>query len=142
MPIFHQQSRVELRQMYADAWRRFSAGQPLEPLQAQLAQVIVEHPEYHALLEAQDSAHAEFPPELGQQNPFLHMGLHLAIREQVSTDRPAGMAAAHAALSRRLGSTHEAEHKILEVLAGLLWEAQRSGLAPDESKYLEKILAL
>jgi hypothetical protein len=25
------------------------------------------------------------------ENPFLHMGLHLALREQIATDRPAGI---------------------------------------------------
>ncbi|WP_204318325.1 DUF1841 family protein [Serratia marcescens] len=29
--------------------------------------------------------------ELGETNPFLHMGLHLAVREQVATDRPQGI---------------------------------------------------
>ena len=35
----------------------------------------------------------DYTPEGGQANPFLHMGLHLGIREQVATDRPAGLPA-------------------------------------------------
>ncbi len=143
MPLFHDQGRADLRRMYTQAWQNYRAGQPLQPLEAQVAQIISEHPEYHALLEAQDaSLEAEFPPEAGASNPFLHMGLHLALREQVGTDRPAGIAAAHARLCERLGGRHEAEHRMLEVLGETLWEAQRYGRAPDEALYLERIRQL
>ncbi|HVY79746.1 MAG TPA: DUF1841 family protein [Steroidobacteraceae bacterium] len=143
MAFFAGQSRDQMRRMYLDAWRKFSAKQPLEPLEAQLAAVIAEHPEYLDVIEAGDAAiAAEFTPERGRQNPFLHMGLHLAIREQVATDRPRGIADVHRALTARLGDAHSAEHTMLEVLAETLWEAQRSGRAPDEQAYLEKLRAL
>jgi hypothetical protein len=85
---------------------------------------------------------ADFSPEGGRQNPFLHMGLHLAIREQVSTDRPAGIALVHRNLAARLGDAHAAEHAMLEPLAEALWQAQRSGLPPDERAYLERLTRL
>jgi hypothetical protein len=128
MPVFAGQSRDDLRRMYLEAWRKFSAKQPLEPLEAQLAAVIAEHPEYIGFLESGDTAlGADFTPEGGQGNPFLHMGLHLAIREQVATDRPKGIAA---------------EHAMLEPLAETIWEAQRSGILPDEQRYLERLKTL
>ena len=100
MSLFAGQSRDELRRRYLDAWRKFSAHEPLEPLEAQLAAVIAEHPEYVSWLESGDAALlADFTPEGGRENPFLHMGLHLAIREQVATDRPAGIARVHEALT-------------------------------------------
>jgi len=126
--------------MYVEAWRKHRAGAALEALEAQIAQVIEEHPEYHALLDIPEaSLRAEFLPEGGAENPFLHLGLHLAIREQVATNRPPGIAAAHAQLANRLGSVHEAEHRMLEILGEVLWSAQRDGTAPDEGVYLERI---
>lgn len=143
MPVFHDQSRHQLRRMYAEAWRKYTEGAPLEPLEAQIARLIGEHPEYHALLAAPEAAlEAEFLPESGAENPFLHLGLHLAVREQVATDRPPGIASAHAQLARRFGSVHEAEHRMLEILGEELWAAQRSGGAPDEGAYLERIRRL
>ncbi len=84
----------------------------------------------------------EYTPEEGQTNPFLHMGLHLAIREQVATDRPAGIALVHRSLAARLGDVHEAEHAMIERLGAALWNAQRAGLPPDEAQYLESLRRL
>ncbi|HEY1889020.1 MAG TPA: DUF1841 family protein [Steroidobacteraceae bacterium] len=143
MPVFSGQTRDQLRQMYLEAWRKYTARQPLEPLQAQVAAVIAEHPEYVPLLESGPQAlGTEYTPEGGRENPFLHMGLHLAIREQVATDRPAGIAQIHQSLAKRLGDAHAAEHTMLEALAETLWEAQRSGRAPDEQHYLERLRTL
>ena len=143
MPVFAGQNREQMRRMYLNAWRKFSAQSPLEPLEAQLAAVIAEHPEYIAWLESGDTAvTADFTPEGGRENPFLHMGLHLAIREQVATDRPAGIAAIHQKLSTRLRDAHAAEHVMLEPLAETLWEAQRLGCAPDEQLYLDRLKKL
>jgi hypothetical protein len=143
MPVFAGQNREQMRHLYLEAWRKFSAKAPLEPLEAQLAAVISEHPEYIAWLESGEEAlAADFTPEGGRENPFLHMGLHLAIREQVATDRPRGIADMHRKLSTRLGDAHKAEHSMLEPLAQALWEAQRSGQAPDEQAYLERLKSL
>jgi len=143
MAFFAGQSREQMRRMYLDAWRKFSAKQPLEPLEAQLAAVIAEHPEYLEWIDASEAAlSAEFTPESGRQNPFLHMGLHLAIREQVATDRPKGIAEIHRKLATKLGDAHAAEHTMLESLAEALWEAQRNNRMPDEQVYLERLKAL
>ena len=140
MPFFHDQDRSGLRRLYVEAWRKHRAGRPLEPLEHQIVTVIEQHPEYHALLE--DEAEAlgrDFTPEAGQSNPFLHMGLHLAIREQAATDRPSGIAAIRIQLAERLADSHEAEHRMLERLAEALWLSQRTGQPPDEDAYVESL---
>ena len=143
MSLFAGESREQMRRRYLEAWRKFSARAVLEPLEAQIAAVIAEHPEYIGWLESGDAALlAQFTPESGRENPFLHMGLHLAIREQVATDRPAGIARVHRELASRSTDAHEAEHRMIEPLAETLWEAQRSGRAPDEAQYLERLQRL
>jgi hypothetical protein len=142
MPVFAQHNREQLRRMYLEAWRKYVARLPLEPLEGQIAAVIAEHPEYLPVLEASAALEADFTPEGGRENPFLHMGLHLAIREQVATDRPAGIARIHRELAARLGDAHAAEHAMLERLAETLWEAQRRGGLPDEQRYIERLLTL
>ena len=140
--FFANSGRDELRRRYVEAWRRRREGLPLEPLDAQIADVIALHPEYHRELESPAATAGEFSVEQGKTNPFLHMGLHLAIREQVATNRPAGIAEVHAKLAARAGGAHEAEHRMIEVLAEALWEAQRAGGPPDEARYLERLQRL
>jgi len=132
------QDRNQLRQMYFDAWRKQQGGELMQPLEAMIAEVIVLHPEYHALLEqGEDALDKDFLPEMGETNPFMHMGMHIAIREQLATDRPDGIALAHKKLLLRLQDVHEVEHQIMECLGESLWEAQRNNHAPDESQYLQ-----
>jgi hypothetical protein len=143
MPLFDNQSRDQLRRVYIEAWRKRREGLPIEPLEAQVADVIALHPEYHAALESGDDAlDRDYTPEGGQSNPFLHMGLHLAVRDQIATDRPAGIRKAFQTVAAHLGSEHEAEHRIIECLAEAMWEAQRSGRPPDEAAYLQRVQRL
>jgi hypothetical protein len=143
MPFFHDQGRDALRRSYLEAWRKHRDALPMEPLEHQLASVVEQHPEYHAFIESDPEAVArDFTPEGGKSNPFLHMGLHLAIREQVATNRPAGIAAIHVDLCRRTGDVHEAEHRMIECLAEALWQSQRSGRPPDEAAYLDSLRRL
>jgi len=134
------QDRDELRKMYADAWHKHCDKQLLTPLEAQIAQVIDDHPEYHDAITG--DLERDFSVEGGQTNPFLHMGLHLGIREQVSTNRPAGIAAMFKALAARVGSSHDAEHRMIDCLAETLWEAQSKKTPPDEAAYLERLRRL
>ncbi len=141
MPLFHTQSRAELRQMYVDAWRKRRENLPVEPVEAQIADVIAEHPEYQAALEqGERTLDKDFLPEAGATNPFLHMGLHLAVRDQIATDRPAGIRDAFSRLALAKPSAHDAEHIMIECLAEALWNAQAAGRPPDERAYLARIL--
>jgi hypothetical protein len=143
MPFFHDQGRSSLRRMYVEAWRKHRESLPVEPLEAQIIGVIELHPEYWQPLESGvEELERDYTPEEGKTNPFLHMGLHLAIHEQVSTNRPAGIASVHRSLVARLGDAHEAEHTMIECLGQALWQAQRSGLPPDEAAYLESLRRL
>lgn len=130
--------RRSLRKMYAEAWRKRLAGERLTPLEQQIVAVADLHPEYHGEL-ADCDPDREYEPEEGGSNPYLHMGLHLALREQLATDRPAGISAIFAGLAARLGDRHQAEHRLIECLAETLWEAQRANRAPDEAAYLERL---
>ena len=135
------QDRNELRQMYADAWCKRRERKPMSPLEMQIADVVEIHPEYHGDVTSNDLTR-DYSPDAGQTNPFLHMGLHLGIREQVATDRPAGIAAIFEKLAARSGDAHAAEHEMIECLAETLWEAQRDNRPPDEARYLERLQQL
>ncbi len=137
MSILDGHSRDQLRRAYTDAWRKHEERAPLLAQEVAIADVIALHPEYQALMADPASALAFEPgAESGRQNPFLHMGLHLAIRDQITIDRPPGIRAVHQQLQSRLGDGHAAEHALMEALGEVLWQAQRDGRTPDEQLYL------
>ncbi|MEI7967961.1 MAG: DUF1841 family protein [Betaproteobacteria bacterium] len=131
-------SRDDARQFFFDTWTGLQAGRPLEPMERLVAGVILEHPEYHPLLDRPDRNRSrDWIPEGGQTNPFLHLSLHVAIEEQLSIDQPPGIRAACERLTRSLGTAHEARHALLECLAETLWQAQRQGTPLDAAAYLD-----
>ncbi|MCC6206981.1 MAG: DUF1841 family protein [Gammaproteobacteria bacterium] len=128
--------REQLRKVYLDSWRKHQDGLPLTPMEHRVAEVIAEHPEYHQQLDP-DRIDRDYPPESGAANPFLHMGMHIALREQIASARPAGIIELHRAILRGAASAHDAEHRMMDCLAEALWQAQRTGTAPDEAVYLD-----
>ncbi len=131
------QDRNRLRLFYLQAWEKHQADKPLEPLEALIAGVIAQHPEYHTLLASKDALDKDFSPEQGQSNPFLHMGMHISLAEQINTDRPTGIRDTYQKIKHKHGDAHQAEHQMMECLGLALWEAQQQNRAPDESAYLE-----
>jgi len=131
--------RNQLRQMYKTAWQKFQQKQPLSALETQIAEVIHEHPEYHDFVSQMDR---DYLPELGQSNPFLHMGLHLALREQIATNRPHSIADIYQQLVKISPSPHDAEHAMIDCLAEAMWSAQNNNTPPDEAAYLACLKAL
>ncbi|AHF04197.1 hypothetical protein MARPU_10310 [Marichromatium purpuratum 984] len=133
--------RQSYRSAFVTAWRKAAEEQPLDPTETQIVAVARAHPEYHALLEAGDDAlDRDFLPEHGETNPFLHMGLHMAVLDQLGTDQPRGIRARYQTLVARLGDTHAAEHRVMECLAQTMWRLQREpGATFDETTYLDCI---
>ncbi len=135
--------RIQMRQVFVEAWRKQRDGVSMEPLEQMIASVVLEHPEYQGLLSDPEGAlHKDFPPEAGESNPFLHMAMHISLQEQISTDRPPGITGLYRRLTQRLGDVHEAEHQLMECLAQMLWEAQANQRMPDEQAYLECVKSL
>ncbi len=134
--------RTEMRKVFYECWQRKREGQPLDALQQMIAGVIEQHPEYHSLLDNDSHLDRDYSGAEGETNPFLHMSMHIALIEQISTDRPAGIRSCHQHLTRTLSSAHEAEHRMMECLSEAIWQAQRHNRMPDEAAYLNCLKSL
>ncbi|MCF6217743.1 MAG: DUF1841 family protein [Gammaproteobacteria bacterium] len=141
--MFFSQDRKQLRKGFFDAWEKQQQQLPLTPLEEIITGVIKMHPEYQKLI-AQKNQHAEreYPPELGETNPFLHMAMHIALHEQISTDRPAGIRDVARQLLEKKKVAHDAEHLMMEQLAEEMWRSQRYNVLPDEQAYLAQLQEL
>ena len=134
-------SRDQARDFLFEAWRKYRAQELLTAMETMAVEVISLHPEYHAMLADRDRylenyRDRDYPPEFGETNPFLHLNMHLSIREQVSIDQPQGVKGYHAALSNKHGTALAAEHEMMDCLAEMIWQAQRHHAAPDAQIYL------
>jgi len=140
--MFYTSERDRLRQFYVDTWKKHQTGQPMDAMEQMVARIIHLHPEYQTMLRNEKHLGNEYKPEDGETNPFLHMGMHLGLQEQVSMDRPAGIQAVYQQLGQRLGDVHETEHAMMECLAESLWLAQRDQVEPNEQAYLRCVQSL
>ena len=129
--------RDRVREVYLRAWKKYLDQAPLAGIEEQVIDVILAHPEYHALLSDRERA-MQFEPDplAGEENPFLHMGLHLAIREQISVDRPPGIRQTYRQLLIHIGDAHEVEHRMMSCLAEALWEASQNRQDAADQSYL------
>ena len=109
------QDRGETREVFFRAWRAHREGRPLEGVEKLIVQVLLRHPEYHPALEQSEAARErDYFPETGDTNPFLHLGMHIAIEEQLSIDQPPGIRTYYQKLLRRYPDEHTVQHHMME----------------------------
>jgi Domain of unknown function (DUF1841) len=131
-------TRDESRVFLFGLWEKHLAGAPLTPLESIALAIVLEHPEYHAVLEERERyLDRDWKPEGGETNPFLHLMMHVAIEEQLSIDQPPGIRAAVEALAVKHGSMHDARHDVMDCLAEMIWQAQRNATGFDNALYLD-----
>lgn len=131
-------SQDDVRRFFCEVYSRWRQSLPMDPMQTRAAQWVAEHPEYHAELQDVEAAvQRSYRVEDGRTNPFLHLSMHLSLAEQAAIDQPRGIREAGEKLTHRLGSLHEAHHRMMDCLGEMIWASQRSGQAPDGLRYLD-----
>jgi len=108
-------TRDQARLFFIDSWRKHKAKETLSAMEDIAAELVFQHPEYHALLEDPEAVGQDFLPEDGQVNPFLR---------------------------KHAGERHAALHDVLEALGETIHAAQRSGAMPDGLAYVERVRQL
>jgi hypothetical protein len=130
--------RAQLREFYHTVWTKHSQGLVLEPLEGLVAQVIELHPEYMQVLSDAGAISDEFDGP----NPYLHMGMHVALREQLQSGRPNGIRALYRRITKRFSDLHQGEHAMMVCLRDVMLEAQARGAVPDDTSEANYLAAL
>ncbi len=131
-------SRDQVRTFFFETWAKYKAQKPQTDLEKIALDVLLMHPEYHAILGAPEQfKHQEYFPEFGETNPFLHMSLHLSILEQISINQPIGITDIYEKLKLKRQDEHNAQHDILECLGEVIWQAQRNNTSLDAHNYVQ-----
>ncbi|MDG2395590.1 DUF1841 family protein [Candidatus Thioglobus sp.] len=131
--MLYTQNRTEQRKFLAKAWQKFLDKKILDPLEDQLTRVIEIHPEYHTLIQNIES---DYFPEQGEVNPFLHINLHLSLREQLSINQPHGIKEIYQKILNKCSDVHEAEHQMMDCIAEMIFSAQKNNAAMDHQAYI------
>ncbi len=140
--MFNTLSATDLRQSFADVFANRHKTNVLDADEKRILDTVLMHPEYHELLSSPDLAEAMDLSNPNSHNPFLHMGLHIAIQEQISVNLPTGIRPIYDSLCIKYGDVHDAEHAMIERLAEQLWQLQYDQKPFDEPAYMEALRAL
>ena len=133
-------SRQDARQFFFDTWKKQKTQSPLSDLEEIVLNILRAHPEYHHILDQPGLYYdKDWSIEGTENNPFLHLSLHLAIEEQRAIDQPRGICLLYAELCTKYQNEHTAQHKVMEALAETIWYAQRYGSMLDTERYLSAI---
>ena len=136
--MFFSQDRNQLRQVFFNAWKKNTTGEMLDPMENMIVNALKLHPEYHRFFsQAESNADKDFSPELGETNPFLHLGMHISIHEQLSINQPTGITEYYKKILQQTNDPHETEHQIMDCLGEMIWKAQREQQPPSEKVYFD-----
>ena len=136
-------NRNNYRTFFFSCWQKYREQKPLEPLEKQLVDIMLYHPEYHDLL-TNPEVYLDRDynsPSIGETNPFLHLGLHQALVEQLQTNRPKGITELFQHLVHKTGNTHQAEHQLMDVLMQFIYQNQNNA-SVTEQDYLNALAQL
>lgn len=122
------------RQFIVDSWQKSLRGEDLVGVARQIVEIIGYHPEYHAFLASTEALEYQ-----GDDNPFLHLGLHIALTEQISINQPAGIKERYQTLCQQSGDPHFAAHQLMDCLNATLQDAFERGIEPNPAEFLRKI---
>jgi Domain of unknown function (DUF1841) len=135
-----QPSQADVRRYFCGVYAKARSGLALDTMETLVSQWIDEHPEYHTTLNDLEAALRQMAQaDPNQENPFLHLSMHLSISEQCSIDQPPGIRQAVELLSARRKDLHAAHHEVMDCLGRMIWESQRAGRPPDGHAYIEQV---
>lgn len=129
---------MALRSAWHQAWQTFRRQEPLSPLQQQMVSVIGHYPQWHAMLE-QSPKRFEDHHWPDDTNPFLTLGIHLALVEQIETDRPAGIRDLYHQLLAKYQDPTVTQQRMLDCLFHWLQDARRQGPLASPEDYLRAL---
>ncbi len=132
------QDRLHYRDYFYQAWAKAQARQVLTPLEAEITEMIAEHPEYQFIFADPDLKERDYFPELGEANPFLHLSLHLGLCEQLVTNRPQGIRDIYLAILKKYQDPHHVQHLMMERIAEMMHQA-KNGMPLDDEQYLKEL---
>jgi hypothetical protein len=137
-PVFNDEMRQTSRKRYSDIWQTAKLGGQLEGEDAQLAQVMRDHPEYYDIWEST----TELPMEqttLDEGDPFAHVVVHTVIESQLAQNDPPEVRLVLKYKTSHHVPRHQAIHEIAYVFVQHLWKTLHDKTPFDNDAYRQDL---
>ena len=124
----------------AAVWAR--ARQDNGPLNTEdqiLADLMEMHPQYYGFWESIEQYGDRFFDPTCEDNPFLHVSLHVAVERQIRAGAPLLVLQTVQRLVARGDDPHDARHAVMAVLVRQLWDRTMQGRPFDVQRYAAEL---
>jgi hypothetical protein len=136
-----EESRIELRKLTRERshflWEIAKTGDlsTLSPEDKKLAEIMLEHEEYHNQFEIADLLGEHEYDVDTEVNPFLHVTMHGVAENQLANRDPIEVYQFYNVMRKQKTSHHEAVHLICAVLAPLMFKTLKEKKVFDLEEY-------
>jgi len=122
----------------AEVWRKLNDNEDLTEEEDLLAEQMQAHPEFGALWESEEMPDHLFDPSR-EENPFLHVSLHVMLERQIRSGEPPCVARTVERLERLEEDPHDVRHATMRILVSEIWEVMTQRRQFDVKHYCEEI---
>ncbi len=139
------ESRMELKKLSGEhsrlLWEIAKTGDlsTLAPENKKLAEIMLEHKEYHNQFEIADLLSEHEYDVDNEVNPFLHVSMHAIAETQLENRDPIEVYQFYNAMRKKKASHHEAVHLICAVLTPLIFETLKGKKVFDLEEYRSQL---
>ncbi|MDO9210302.1 MAG: DUF1841 family protein [Deltaproteobacteria bacterium] len=139
------ETRIELKKLSGEhshlLWKIAKTGDlsTLSPENKKLAEIMLEHEEYHNQFEIADLLSEHEYDVDNETNPFLHVTMHAIAETQLENRDPIEVYQFYNAMRKKKASHHEAVHLICVVLAPLIFKTVREKKVFDLEEYRSQL---
>lgn len=134
--MYNNLQQNDVRIFFFDVYDKYIKQQPLSALEVIALEVIQQHPEYLPIMKQKDRyLDYQYLPESGETNPFLHMSMHISIKEQISINQPFGIVEYYNKLLTKYQDEMVVEHHIMDCLGEMIWYSQKNQVPFDTNIY-------
>ena len=139
------ESRIALKKLSGEhsrlLWEIAQKGDlsTLSPEDKKLAEIMLEHEEYHNQFEIADLLSEHEYDVDNEVNPFLHVSMHAIAETQMGNRDPIEVYQFYNAIRKKKASHHEAVHLICAVLVPLMFKTLKEEKVFDLEKYRSQL---
>jgi len=139
--INYKQIALLNRAYMAEVWHKVNENADLTEEEELLAEQMQAHSEYSEVWENKDLGE-HFFDLTKEENPFLHISLHVMLERQIRSNNPPYVRRAIERLAAQGEDPHDVQHAILRILVSEMWAVMTQRRPFNLKQYCDQIESL